>query len=163
MTDEDLQLHNMSKEQRISAIYGALQGRLAQTTLPTSANHTTHMKDQVKHFHRELDWLAEVIGGANLNAYRVTEKKGSEGKNIYYDLTEFRQQMNAVIMLLYRLYFVKERIPFGGEPQVIVNQQQSQSQQQQLTMIKVLNITLVVSVAVTIGFYLLVRLFNLAF
>ena len=115
MNEDNLQLHNMSKEQRISAIYGALQGRLSQTPLPKSANDTSHIKDQVKHFHRELDWLAEVIGGANLNAYRVTEKKFS-GKNTYYDVTEFRQQMNAVIMLLYRLYFAKERISLGGEP-----------------------------------------------
>ena len=69
--------------------------------------------------------------------------------------------MNAVIMLLYRLYFAKERTPLGGEPQVVVTQQQSQNQQQNMSTKRVINITLAISVAVTIGFYLIVRLFIL--
>lgn len=151
-------LHSVGDKARVSAIYGSLQGRLAQIFKPGSANDVQAIKEQVRHFHTELTWLSEVIEGADLKAYHVTEVKVGDGR--YYELNEFRQQLNAVIMLLYRLYFADERVPFGGEPQVVVSQQQSQ--QQHMTTQKVIIISLTVTAVVTVGFYFLVRLFNLA-
>ena len=54
----------MDKLEKISAIYGSLQGRLSQITTPevVYTHKLDRIENQVGHFHKEVDELALLMG-----------------------------------------------------------------------------------------------------
>lgn len=123
-------MQSIDKE-KIRPIYSELQGYLSQAPLAEKSGYLYRslLGDQ---FNTTIDELNNLTG-KNYDKFKVNVVRDESGTHVR--TSEYRSQLNGLIMRLYAEYFKDEASPFGGSPNMIVSQTQLQSQSAQIQMV----------------------------
>lgn len=139
-------------KESIRPYYGQLQGILSQIPLPDDFESVSGRIDSIKFFNKVRSNIQEATG-EDMSYYAV------EVRNNEFNIAEFRQKVHALIMYLHGKYFPKEKEPFSGSPQTIMNQNQQQNQtiNQNRIYYFAISISIVVSLTVSVIINLILK------
>lgn len=136
-------------KQQIRPYYGQLQGILSQTPMSHDFDSVSGKIDSIEFFNKVRDNIQKVMG-EDLSDYAIAVR------NREFNIAEFRQKVNALIMFLHGKYFPDEGEPFSGSPQTIMNQNQQQNQA--INQNRIYFFTISISIAISLVVSVIVNL-----
>lgn len=115
----------MSETKKVRQLYSELQGRLSQAPTFSKENYG---KTYDSGLWNQLNTIVDLLNELTKNDYNrfKLNPENDENWGPFIKLSEYRSNLNALIMNLHAEYFGDEPSPFGGSPHTVVTQTQSQ-------------------------------------
>ena len=119
---------------KVKPLYSELIGRLSQAPVVTKENYG---KTYDSGLWEQLDSIVDQLNSFTGNDYDrfKLNPENDENWGPFIKISEYRSNLNALIMNLHAEYYNDEVTPFGGAPQTVISQSQNQQQSVSLTMI----------------------------
>jgi len=118
--------------EKVRPIYGELIGYLSQIPLAEKSNFLYEPDTKIaEYINITIDELSGVTG-QDFSKFKTETEYYDDGysKGNQVSVMELRTKLNGLIMRIYATYFSEENPPFGGNPNIVVNQSQNQNQSQ---------------------------------
>lgn len=119
----------METKKEIKPIYTELKGLLSQIPSVESndPDKPSFSLSQLSYFEAIVEKIEKILPDNDFSRFKV-DRINYYGHKDGFSISEFRQKVSGLIMLLYGNYFEHENEPFSGQPSTIISQNQQQSQ-----------------------------------